>query len=656
VRAWTAAQNDRTRAVLDSFPEREQWRERLVQLLDVPMVSAPSVAGPTLFRIERGGGREQAVLVAGPLAAPAQATVLYDPHAATGDETGALDWYKPSWDGALVAVGVSTGGDERSTLHVLDGATGAPTGQPIPQARAASVAWLPDGTGFYLTKYPSPEAEERNEGRSIWFHPLGAPPEDDELIFSADDPSFWPDVSISFDGRWLLAHVSAGWSRTDVHLLDRHERAGRTAGRAWRVLIEGVEATTSLRVDGDRLVGVTTLDADRGRVVEASLEQPQSEHWRTIVAEGDAVIEAAVPTSDALLVLSTRSAVSELAVHALDGSNPVAVELPGPVSIEGLAARPDRSDAVVGLGSFTRPPSLFHLDLPAPGRSGQGGSLRALGGAELPFDPDALAVGHERYLSDDGTSVGVFTITAAGHRPSPQTPTILTGYGGFAVTMGPAYSPLAVAVAERGGQMAVAGLRGGSEEGEAWHRAGMLDQKHHVFEDFEAAADHLVATGRTSPDRLAIRGGSNGGLLVAAVLTRRPDLCRAVHCAVPLTDMVRYPQFLIARLWVPEYGDPDDGEAFAVLHGYSPYHRALAAEGTCYPAVLITTGEEDSRVDPNHARKMAAALQASTSCGEDRPILVRVEGQAGHGQGKPVGRQADEAADVLTFLWWQFGA
>ncbi|OWY62586.1 hypothetical protein B7486_57620, partial [cyanobacterium TDX16] len=313
------------------------------------------------------------------------------------------------------------------------------------------------------------------------------------------------------------------------------------------------------------------------------------------------------------------------------------------------AARPDRTDVVVALGSFTLPGSLFRLE-------GDRTSLQALAAAELPYDPAALHVEHERYGSLDGTPVGLFTITAAGHAASSETPTILTGYGGFAVTMSPAYSPLAIAVAERGGQVAVAGLRGGSEEGEAWHRAGMLAEKERVFEDFEAAADHLVATGRTSSERLAIRGGSNGGLLVAAALTRRPDLCRAVHCAVPLTDMVRYPEFLIARLWVPEYGDPDDAEAFEVLHRYSPYHRAVAGEGTCYPAVLVTTGEEDSRVDPNHARKLAAALQTSTSCPDEHPILVRVESSAGHGQGKPVGRQADEAADVLSFLWWQLGA
>jgi prolyl oligopeptidase len=233
-------------------------------------------------------------------------------------------------------------------------------------------------------------------------------------------------------------------------------------------------------------------------------------------------------------------------------------------------------------------------------------------------------------------------------------PTILTGYGGFAVTMSPAFNPIAVAHCERGGVYAVACLRGGSEYGEAWHRAGMRQHKQQVFDDFHAAADWLVSTGVTTRDRLAIRGGSNGGLLVGVAITQRPDLCRATHCAVPLLDMVRYHHFLIARLWVPEYGDPDVAEEFAWLHAYSPYHRVV--DGVCYPAALLTTAEKDSRVDPLHARKFAARLQAATSCGDEHPVLLRVESRAGHGQGKPVSKQADEAADVLSFLHWQLGA
>jgi prolyl oligopeptidase len=235
--------------------------------------------------------------------------------------------------------------------------------------------------------------------------------------------------------------------------------------------------------------------------------------------------------------------------------------------------------------------------------------------------------------------------------PSSDTPTILTGYGGFAVTNTPVYGPHIAAWCEAGGVYAVACIRGGAEEGEDWHRAGMREHKQQVFDDFHAAADWLVSEGRTSRDRLALRGGSNGGLLMGVAVTQRPDLARAVHCAVPLLDMVRYHLFLIARLWIPEYGDPDVEEDFGWLHAYSPYHHV--GDGVCYPATLITTAESDSRVDPNHARKMAARLQAATGCGDERPILLRLESRAGHGQGKPVTKQADELADVLAFLSWQ---
>jgi prolyl oligopeptidase len=266
-------------------------------------------------------------------------------------------------------------------------------------------------------------------------------------------------------------------------------------------------------------------------------------------------------------------------------------------------------------------------------------------------DPAAFAVEQRTYPSSDGTEIAMFIVSGADDDGSDPRRTILYGYGGFAITMSPAYNPIIAAFVESGGRYAVACIRGGAEEGEAWHRAGMREHKQQVFDDFHAAGDWLVANGITTREQLAIRGGSNGGLLVGAAITQRPDLCRAAVCAVPLLDMIRYHHFLIAKLWIPEYGDPDIPEEFEWLYAYSPYHRVV--DGTCYPAALIETGEEDSRVDPAHARKFAARLQAATSCGDEHPILVRIEAKAGHGQGKPASRQADEAADVLAFLDWQ---
>jgi prolyl oligopeptidase len=322
------------------------------------------------------------------------------------------------------------------------------------------------------------------------------------------------------------------------------------------------------------------------------------------------------------------------------------VALPELCSVVGIDGTRDETLAFLQIEGFTRPASLFRWE---------GGTALAPHGradGESVFET-AFAVRHETYPSPDGTAVGLFTVHRDDAPPDDDTPCILTGYGGFAIAETPAWSPTIATWAEAGGLFAVAGLRGGYEEGEEWHQAGRREHKQNVFDDFHAAADHLVATRRTARDRLAIRGGSNGGLLVGAALTQRPDLCRAVHCAVPLLDMVRYPQFLIARLWTDEYGDPDVAEELDWLLGYSPYHHV--GEGVCYPAVLLTTAEGDSRVDPLHARKMAALLQTATSCPHERPILLHQESRAGHGQGKPLHKQADELADVLAFFTWQLG-
>jgi prolyl oligopeptidase len=366
------------------------------------------------------------------------------------------------------------------------------------------------------------------------------------------------------------------------------------------------------------------------------------------------VIEGVAVTAGTLLVATTRRATSRLGripLAALDDDRPVVpddIPLPEPGSLAGVAGDRDSDTAVAAFTSWARPSELWRW---APAEQGDG--LRRWSEGASPVDPAAYAVGVDRYPSTDGTEITLFTVRRHDVVPGPATPTLLTGYGGFAVTMSPGYSPAAVAVADDGGVFAVACIRGGAEDGEDWHRAGMRDRKQQVFDDFAAAADWLVAGGRTSRDRLAIRGGSNGGLLVATSLTQRPDLCRAAVCAVPLTDMVRFPRFLIAKLWTPEYGDPAVAEEFAWLWAYSPYHHLV--EGTCYPATLVLTGEEDSRVDPAHARKFGAALARATSCPDDRPVLVRVESRAGHGQGKPASKQADEAADVHAFLRWQLG-
>jgi prolyl oligopeptidase len=643
VTAWCDAQNQRTRVVLDAIASRDRWHARLTELLRAGQSGAPSVRGERVFSLDRWGDHDQAALVVRHSPDEAEGRVLLDPALLLGDTTATIDWYEPDHAGGRIAVGLSTGGSEQSTLRVLDVATGELLVDEIAETRACSLSWEPDGAAFAYTRYPDGDEYHRHVRR----HVLGDDPAGDEVLLGPDDlpdPTAWPSVELSADGRWLLVSMSLGWSRTDLRLLDR--RTG-----SWTPVVEGVDALTSLTFDehgdqaGTRLVGVTTLDADRGRVVAVALDAPEPARWTTLVTEPDdhrRVLEWAVPLAGGTrLVRTTRWGVAELWHHASDAAELTAVPLPGDGVGDVVGVDADERDDVVILSitSFTQPARL-HRYTPADGITPF---------AALPGSPDVpgITVTQTSYDASDGTPIPVFLVDGAG-TPAQGARTILTGYGGFNIAETPAYSALATAWCEAGGRFAVAGIRGGAEEGEAWHRAGMRANKQRCFDDFFDAADWLVDTRRTTRDHLALRGGSNGGLLMGACITQRPDLAAAVHCAVPLLDMVRFHRFLIARLWIPEYGDPDAADELAWLLAYSPYHRVV--DGTCYPPTLITTAEEDTRVHPCHARKFAARAQAATSCPERAPILLRVESRAGHGVGKPVGKQADEAADVLAFL------
>ena len=643
VRRWSEAQNRRTTIALERRPERPALRDRLIPLLRAGSSVGGAVAGGVVVSLDRWGHHDQAVLMVRSALAAGRGRVLVDPTQVLDDDTAAVDWYQPSPDGRLLAYGLSTGGDERSTLRIVEVETGRHLDDEIPRTRAASVAWLPDGSAFAYTRYPTPgtvpEGDE-DYWRTVHWHRVGDPWTADRLVWDAlPDKAAWPNVSLSPDGHWLLVHLSIGWQRTDVHLVDR--RTG-----AHTVMIEGIDAVSSFTVVGDRVVGITTLDAERGRVVDAPLHSAWHDEWRTLIPETDLVLEALVPTSRSLLVLSSHAAVARLDRYDHDGTNPSAVELPGPGSLAGLSGSRLRDEAFFSFTSFAHPPAMYRW---TPTGVADWSRLWALDPVDGPRGD--YVVEQVTYPSADGTDIPMFLVRASGTEPGPDTPCILTGYGGFAITLAPTYSAAVVAWCDLGGTYAVANIRGGSELGESWHRAGMREHKQRCFDDFAAAADWLVATGRTSRERLAVRGGSNGGLLVGATITQHPDLCRAAHCAVPLLDMVRYPRFLIARLWIPELGDPEVPEELAWLHAYSPYHHVV--DGTCYPAVLLTTAEGDSRVDPLHARKGTAALQAATRCGDERPVLLRTEPDAGHGQGKPMHQQVDELADVLTFLAWQ---
>ena len=569
-REWVALQNQRTREALAARADRGQWHERLVALMSLPVVLQAKRRGPRLFVLERASGAEQYALVVRSATDPAAApTVLFDPATASTDSATAVDWYFPSVDGGLVAYGISDGGTENSTLVVVDVATGATLADTIAETRAATLAWLPDASGFYYTSYPADDQYNRR----VLFHALGTDTAADTLVWSdAAHPQSWPDVRLSNDGRFLLVSVMVGWGHVEAFLLDRQTGT-------WSTVIEGVEAVTSFDFASDLLIGTTTLDAPRGRVVVASVHEPGRESWRTVVPEMDAVIASAAPCGDEILVVITDHAVDRIERWTIEGRCKGPAADLGVISVMGIAADESSTDAFITVAGFDAPAALHRYH---PHDGIQPWTVDVAGAAAPP-----MTVSQAQYSSKDGTPIGLFLIHRTDVVPGPNTLTILNGYGGFAIAETPVWSPMIAAWCERGGLYAIAGLRGGLEEGEAWHHAGRRANKQNVFDDFSAAADWLVDTGRTSRERLAIAGGSNGGLLVGVALTQRPDLCAAVWCAVPLLDMIRFPQFLIARLWTDEYGDPDVAEEFAWLWAYSPYHHVV--EGTAYPAVLLTT-------------------------------------------------------------------
>ncbi|MEY2523678.1 MAG: prolyl oligopeptidase [Ilumatobacteraceae bacterium] len=631
VAAWVAAHNERTRQALEARPIWGQWHERLSALTALPTVGSAAVRGDKLFVLGRAAGADQfSLVVRSAVDRGARSRTLLDPADRAADGAVAIDWYEPSRDGSLVAIGLSEGGTEQSTLSVIEVATGQQLADSIPNTRASTIAWLPDNSGFWYLRYPP----ENPYGRHVFFHRLGADPANDPLVFD-DLPTTetWSDVLASDDGRYLLVQMLVGWGRIDAKLLD-------TSTGEWGDVITGIEAQSSFFFHAGELYGVTSRDAPNGRVFAAPLDNPSE--WRTVVAERDVIITSAASLGDQVLVVSSAAAVDTVEVWNTDGTLSSSIGELGLISVQ--SADTDGDVAFIAVGSFDAPPTLYRV---ASGRA-----ERWSGELDVSVLPP-LSVIQTTYPSLDGTAIGLFVMHRSDVEPSTHTPLLLTGYGGFSISESPSWLVRAAAWCAAGGVFAVAGLRGGYEHGEAWHFAGRKANKQNVFDDFHAAGDWLVENGYTSRDRLAIEGGSNGGLLMGAAMTQRPDLARAVHCAVPLLDMIRFPKFLIARLWTDEYGDPEVAEEFAWLNAYSPYHHVT--DGAAYSAVLFTTAEGDSRVDPLHARKMAAVLTAASSSQSDHPILLRQSGRSGHGQGKPANMRVRDDADVLTFLSWQLG-
>jgi prolyl oligopeptidase len=641
VRRWTEAQNHLTQSWLEAVATRPAIRSRLQQLLAIGALSAPTPARGRYFYQRREGSQDQPVLYVRD-GVDGEDRVLLDPNRLNAEGTTALDWFFPSDDGRLVALGLSEDGSEQSVLHIYDAATGEALPDRIPGTRAAEVAWLPDASGFYYTRYPRSgevPAREAHYHRAIYFHRMGDDPAGDPLVFKPAQKEHWPSVSLSPDGRWLVVNIARTFDQTDVFLKDRK------SGGGFVMVAKDLPSTFDVQVVRDRMFIRTNHGSPNYRLLVANPESPARSHWREVVAERpDAVLDGVMVVGDRLILSYLESASSRLRLADLDGGGPHEIDLPSIGSLFGWGGEWDGDELLYGFSSYTIPPSVYRLDL----RTGEQTLWRRV---EADINPERFEVRQVRYPSKDGTLVSMFLVQQVGLPRDGNRPTYLTGYGGFTISMTPGFSRSLLLWLERGGMVAVPNLRGGGEYGEAWHRDGMLGRKQNTFDDFIAAAEWLIGERYTRPERLAIAGGSNGGLLMGAVLTQRPELFRAVVIQVPLLDMLRYHKFLIARLWIPEYGDPEKPDAFAWLRAYSPYHRVV--DGKAYPAVLLSTAESDSRVDPLHARKMAARLQAAT--GSDRPVLLRLEPRAGHGAGKPVSKVLEELVDTWSFVFQELG-
>jgi prolyl oligopeptidase len=638
---WTRRQNARTERYLAAIPERPRIRRRLEQLLSIGVVGVPTpVRGRYVYLLREGTQNQPVLRVRDGVDGPDR--VALDPNALNAEGTTALDWYFPSEDGRLLAFGLSEEGSERSVLHVLDLDTLALLPDRIPDTRAADLAWLPDATGFYYTRYPAPgsvPAGEEQYHRSIYYHRLGDNPADDPLVFRPTAGEHWPGVSLSPDGKWLLISVSRTFDETDLYLRDLSADGPLVA------VAENLPALFDGQVVRDRLYIRTNIDAPTSGLYEADPRQPDRAAWRTLVApRADAVLQGVSITREHLALDYLERATSRLVVARLDGSSPRNVPLPAIGSVYGTGSEPDGDELFYGFSSYAVPPSVFRLALGS-------GDQTLWQRVEADIDPARFEVRQVTYPSRDGTPVTMFVVAPRSLTLDGRNPVYLTGYGGFNISMTPAFSRSLLLWLECGGVLAVPNLRGGGEYGERWHQDGMLSRKQNTFDDCIAAAEWLIAEGYTTAGRLAVAGGSNGGLLTGALLTQRPELFRAVIIQVPLLDMLRYHRFLLARYWVPEYGSSDDAEQYGWLRAYSPYHHVH--DGTPYPAVLLATAESDTRVDPLHARKMAARLQAATS--SDAPVLLRLEARAGHGAGKPLAKIVDELTDSWSFVFHELG-
>lgn len=666
VREWTSLQNATTRKVLESRPFRGDLEKRLASLLRYDAFGLPRMRATRYFYSHRRGDQNQAALYVreGPRGEP---RLLLDPNAldsalpapdapaskaavadaksagAAAQDLYTLSWYRPSPNGDLVAFGLSHAGDEMPVLHVLRTATGRWLADEI-AGKVSFGSWAPDGTGFLYRVLDDPS---NAYSRHVRYHELGTHPRGDKTLVRQRHPSEIPGAQLSDDGHWIISSTHKGWSEQDLYVADAD--LWRRTGRFEPVAIAKDLGARfeAMAVDGNTLYMLSTWTTPNGQLWAVDLTRPERDAWRVVIPERkDAVLSDVNLARGILLATYLQDASSRFERFRLDGTPIGPLELPG-LGTASAQTHHDRTEAFVRFASFTEPPTIYRTDLVT-------GELELWERPRIPISPDRFVVNQVHCNSKDGTRIPLFIVHEKSLQLDGRNPCLLYGYGGFNISIIPRFRAAIFPWLENGGVYVTANLRGGGEYGEAWHRAGMLEKKQNVFDDFYAAAEFLIAQKYTRAEQLACAGRSNGGLLTGVAITQRPDLFAAAISGVPLLDMLRYHRFLMARFWIPEYGSPDESESFSWLRAYSPYHNIRPQ--TRYPAVLFTAGENDNRVHPMHARKMAAALQAAaTNDPLEDPILLWVDRAAGHGAGKPLEARIRAEADEWSFLMWQTG-
>ncbi|MBL0920793.1 MAG: S9 family peptidase [Phycisphaerales bacterium] len=643
VSGWVEAQNEVTFAYLASIPEREAIKDRLTKLWNYERYSSPFKRGERYFFYKNDGLQNQSVLFVAD-ALDGEPRVLLDPNTLTADGTVALSGVSIRDDGRLMAYGLATAGSDWNEWRVRDIDTGKDLPDVVRWVKFSGASWTKDGKGFFYSRFDAPaegEAfQQSNLNQKLYYHRLGTDQSEDVLVYKRPDQPEWGFSSgVTEDGDYLIISV---WKAGPQNLLFC-KPLNDHLGLPIELLNEWEAEYSFIYNDGPIFYLKTDLGAPKGKVVAVDIRNPAKENWKTIIPEAGETLQGVGATGNMLVASYLKDATTQVRMFGLNGRHIRDVQFPGLGTAGGFGGRMADTETFYSFSSFTAPPTSYRYDM----LTGESEVFRR---AQVDFNPDDYEAKQVFYSSKDGTRVPMFIVHKKGLKLDGTNPTLLYAYGGFGISLTPSFSVSNLAWMEMGGVYAQPNLRGGGEYGEEWHQAGTKLQKQNVFDDFIAAAEWLIANNYTTPSKLAIAGGSNGGLLVGACMTQRPELFGAALPAVGVMDMLRFHKFTIGRAWVHDYGSSDDPEQFQALLAYSPYHALLrqTGKGMKYPATMVTTADTDDRVVPGHSFKFAAALQQAHA--GDAPALIRIETKAGHGAGKPTSKIIEEAADRWAFL------